>query len=170
MKKSIIYISALLMSIGPSCDLLDKQPLDQLATETFWKTESDVELALTSCYSGLNNTLMSWGLATLDGLSDDLYHQHGYAGIRTISQGVLEPTSGGVVTEIWKYGYEGIAKCNFFLNGIENVPIDETKRNAYKAEALFLRANYYFNLTEFYGDVPLYLKTPTVEEAQNYGA
>lgn len=166
MKKYIVYASALLMTVS-SCDsLLDKQPLDQLASETFWKTESDVTMGLTACYSMLNNTIMSWGLATLDGLSDDLYHQHGHNGITSLCRGIIEPTSGGAVSDIWNYAYKGIAKCNFFLDGVEAVEIDATKKDAYKAEVRFLRAHFYFYLTEFYGGVPIYLTTPTLEEAK----
>lgn len=166
MKKYLIYASALLMAVT-SCDsLLDKQPLDQLASETFWKSESDAELALTACYNSLDNTLMSWGLTTLDGMSDDLYHQHGHNGITALCRGIIEPTSGGAVSDIWNYAYNGIARCNFFLDGIESAPVDATKKESYEAEARFLRAYFYFHLTEFYGGAPLYLKTPTVEEAK----
>ena len=103
MKKYIICVSALLLAVTPSCDLLDKQPLDQLATETFWKSESDVELALTACYSMLNNSLMSWDMTTLDAMSDDLYCQHSHYGINSLARGVIEPTSGGAVSDIWNY-------------------------------------------------------------------
>ena len=166
MKKYIICVSALLLAVTPSCDLLDKQPLDQLATETFWKSESDVGLALTACYSMLNNSLMSWDMTTLDAMSDDLYCQHSHYGINSLARGVIEPTSGGAVSDIWNYSYKGIAKCNFFLENIDNVAMDESKKNAFKAEARFLRAHFYFYLTEFYGGVPIYLKTPTIEEAK----
>lgn len=166
MKKYIIYALTLLMAVT-SCDsFLDKQPLDQLASETFWKTESDVEMALTACYSMLNNSLMSWDLTTLDAMSDDLYHQHGHYGINALSRGIIESNSGGAVNEIWNYSYQGIAKCNFFLDGIGTVDMDEVKKDVYKAEVRFLRAHFYFYLTEFYGGVPIYLTTPTVEEAK----
>lgn len=166
MKKYIAYVSALLMTFT-SCDsLLDKQPLDQLASETFWKTESDADLALTACYSMLNNSLMSWDLTTLDAMSDDLYNQHGHYGITALCRGIIEPTSGGAVNDIWSYSYKGIAKCNFFLDGVDKVNMDATKKDIYKAEVRFLRAYFYFYLTEFYGGVPIYLKTPTIEESK----
>ena len=167
MKKIVFYISAFWISLSTSCDLLDRQPLDQLASETFWQSETDVELALTACYSMLNSSLMSWDLTTLDAMSDDLYHQHGHYGINALARGIIEPTSGGAVTEIWSYAYKGIAKCNFFLDGIEAVNMDEVTKNRYKAEVCFLRAHFYFYLSEFYGGVPIYLTTPTIEEAQS---
>lgn len=165
MKKYFVYISTLLFSVTMSCDMLDKQPLDQLASETFWQSEDDVDLALTACYSMLNSSIMSWDITSLDALSDDLYTAARY-GINALAQGVIEPTSGGAVSDIWNYAYDGIAKCNFFLDGIEPMEMDEATKNAYKAEVRFLRAHFYFYLTEFYGGVPLYLTTPTIEEAQ----
>lgn len=52
------------------------------------------------------------------------------------------------------------------MDGIEAVEMDVAKKDAYKAEARFLRAHFYFYLIEFYGGVPIYLTTPTVEEAK----
>lgn len=45
------FISIILAFGLMGCDsLLDKNPLDCLSTETFWKTESDAKLALTGVY------------------------------------------------------------------------------------------------------------------------
>jgi hypothetical protein len=154
--------------ILPSCEsVLDKQPLDQMSTETFWKSESDVELALTACYNSLNNSLISWDITTLDAMSDDLYHQHGHYGINGLAKGVIEATSGGAVKDIYDYAYKGIARCNFFLGNIDHMSMDAGKKDQYKGEVKFLRAHFYFYLTEFYGGVPLYLQSPTTEEAKS---
>ncbi|WP_162304427.1 RagB/SusD family nutrient uptake outer membrane protein [Maribellus luteus] len=162
--QTIIIITTVLFLNG--CEsFLDKQPLDQLASETFWQSQDDAEMALNACYGKLRSSLMSWDLTTLDGMSDDLYHQHGHYGVTSLAQGNIEPTSGGLVSDIFSYAYSGISTCHFFLGNIDRVDMDETIKNQYIAEVRFLRAHFYFYLSEFYGGVPLYLSSPTTEEA-----
>src|SRR5690606_32430038 len=57
------------------------------------------------------------------------------------------------------------SRCNIFLENVERVEMNEQNRSKYKAEVLFLRAYFYFTLTEFYGGVPLYTKPVTIEES-----
>src|SRR5690606_21462619 len=76
-----------------------------------------------------------------------------------------EPTSGSLVDQIYGDCYKGISTCNFFLDNVDNSPLDASKINRYKAEVYFLRAMFYFTLTDHYGGVPLYTKYVTVEEA-----
>lgn len=169
MKTRIRYTLQLLLLLAAfSCDsVLDKQPLDKMATSTFWKSESDAQLALTACYNSLNYDLMSWNMTTIDAMSDDLFNQYNHNSVASLGSGIIESTSGGAVNDIWKYCYNGIARCNFFLDGIEKVKMSDSGKEVLIGEARFLRAHFYFYLTEFYGGVPLYLKSPTIEEANN---
>jgi len=53
MKNNITKIISLLavISLGACGELLDKQPLDQLTTDLFYKTESDANKAILAAYS-----------------------------------------------------------------------------------------------------------------------
>ncbi|MGS0525261.1 hypothetical protein ACU8V7_08815 [Zobellia nedashkovskayae] len=62
MKHILVIIGLIFILFGQtSCesDFLDKQPSSQLSSESFWKTEQDVELALTGVYSVLQQPLIS---------------------------------------------------------------------------------------------------------------
>jgi len=68
---------------------------------------------------------------------------------------------------IWSYDYEGIARTNkaisYLTNGeiIAKTGINEDLKNRSLGEAYFLRAYYYFDLVNNFGDVPLILKPLT---------
>jgi hypothetical protein len=69
---------------------------------------------------------------------------------------------------LWVSCYRGIARANLAIEKIGSIPdanISPAKRSNFVAQARFLRALYYFNLAVFYEDVPLILKTQTLEEA-----
>ncbi|VAW20860.1 Cell surface glycan-binding lipoprotein, utilization system for glycans and polysaccharides (PUL), SusD family [hydrothermal vent metagenome] len=67
---------------------------------------------------------------------------------------------------IWVYDYEGISRVNLaisFLTDSEIVQkagMDDARKNQLLAEAYFLRAFYYFDLVNNFGDVPLVLSSP----------
>ncbi|MRT93042.1 RagB/SusD family nutrient uptake outer membrane protein [Ancylomarina sp. 16SWW S1-10-2] len=73
---------------------------------------------------------------------------------------------------IWVYDYEGISRVNLAINFLtdpeisQKTGIDEARKNQLLSEAYFLRAFYYFDLVNNFGDVPLVLESPdSFEEA-----
>ncbi len=64
---------------------------------------------------------------------------------------------------IWLYDYEGINRINLAISYLTNpettqaVGISDARKNQLLGEAYFLRAFYYFDLTNNFGDVPLLL-------------
>ena len=57
--------------------------------------------------------------------------------------------------DAWNDSYTGIRKANIFLSKIDITPVDEQVKSNWKADARFLRAMFYFELTKRYGGVPL---------------
>jgi starch-binding outer membrane protein, SusD/RagB family len=156
-----IFIVGLLTLNFMSCsDFLDKNPLDQISSEAFWKTAEEADMALAGVYARLR----CWTFHHKDG-SFDVMGGDAWGTLLDLSQGNIEPTSGSMVNTIYSDCYVGISSCNFFLANVEKTPIDAAKLNKYKAEAMFLRALFYFTLTEHYGGVPLYTSPVTIEEA-----
>jgi len=159
-----IFIVGLLTLNFMSCsDFLDKNPLDQISSEAFWKTEEEADMALAGVYARLR----CWTFDDKDG-SFDVMGGDAWGTLLDLSQGNIEPTSGSMVSNIYADCYRGISSCNFFLANVEKTPIDAAKLNKYKAEAMFLRALFYFTLTEHYGGVPLYT-SPVTDVAYTNG-
>lgn len=164
-----IWIALTTIMVCSSCqdDFLDRNPLDQISSETFWKTEADVQMALAGCYRRLQSDFLSYRRVWLDCLSDNAYAEFSYYNIHNMTLGVISPTSGGAVNMAYSAPYTGIASCNFFLDNVDKAPILEETKTVAKAEVRFLRALMYFDLVNFFGDVILYKETPqSADEAK----
>ena len=163
-------IFSMALSLGSCSKLLDKDPLDQISSETFWKTQEDANRALTGVYARLNCSSFNYSQMMLDIMGGDANEavsgQGGGQGYRLLAQGSILPTSGSIVSGIYSDCYKGISSCNFFLDNIDRTPISTDVKNQFTGEVRFLRALFYFKLTNFYGGVPLYTKMITVDEAK----
>ncbi|HEY0175310.1 MAG TPA: RagB/SusD family nutrient uptake outer membrane protein, partial [Pedobacter sp.] len=71
------------------------------------------------------------------------------------------------VQSLWARYYDGINRCNVVTDGLlpDNTRLSETVKTQSIAEVKFLRAYYYFMLTNFYGNIPLRLKVSTTKDA-----
>lgn len=85
--KSLKYIVALALAAGlfQACDL-ERYPLTDLSEETFWNSESNAELALTSLYrgsltDGVEYNPSDWwsyhGMIMMEHLSDNAFDRRG---------------------------------------------------------------------------------------------
>ncbi len=67
--------------------------------------------------------------------------------------------SNTLLLDYYRAQYQGISRCNFALEYIPSLELDETMdealRDRYVGEVRFLRAYYYFRLVRMYGGVPL---------------
>jgi hypothetical protein len=68
----------------------------------------------------------------------------------------ISPANPGMGDNIWSSCYTGIMYCNAAINGIQHATIPEDKKPALIAEAVALRALYYYVLTSTFKDVPFY--------------
>ena len=169
MKTSTKYIIAaciLCVGITQSCkkDFLNKNPLDVLSTQTFWKSDVDVQQALAGVYATLQNSDFYAGRKPwLDAYSDDAYDRDSYYGFDILTQGFVNSTN--VTGAFYGPPYRGIAACNYFLDNVNKAPISAVALNQYSAEVKFLRAMYYFDLVQAYGGVVVYKTTPATVAA-----
>lgn len=156
MKKRTFFIITLLLAFAvTSCEdnFLDVAPKNSLSDATFWQTEEDAELAL----AGLYENWETWSnILYFDGMSDNAY----YPGWSQKIDGSVTPSS--LVESYWGDSYSGdwfryrrIRKYNNFLEKIENVEMDQAKKERFKAEARFLRVYNYFFKYMMFGDMPL---------------
>lgn len=163
----ILLISLLVGSSLASCEFLEKEPTYSTAENTL-KNEADVVSFLTGVYSALQESSFYGNeyLFLIGG--DDLGH---YGGDKrpANSYGLIcnnANTSDPSVAKLWFTLYAGINRANYLLERIDAVPeMNEANRKQYKSEARFLRAFYYFNLVQCWGDVPF--KTNSTEDAYN---
>ncbi len=168
MKAKIIIVLGVTALLFTSCeDFLDKNPRDAISSETFWNTEADAEMGLAGVYSTLlNQSAYDHQRTNFDCMTEIGYQYANHFETANIARGLIEPTLGGYISSVYTQSYKGIAVCNSFLDNIDNVDMDQAKITLYKSEVFFLRAQFYFTLTEFYGGVPLHLEPVTIDEAK----
>lgn len=150
-----VIILAAMMSLS-SCSFLDKEPTDT-TSGNYFKNESEAESCLRGIYAILTQTSF-YGNDYYYLVGGDDLEAYGGAGRSPSSRGLIcnnATTSDPAVSAFWYTLYSGINRANVFLEEIDNVPdMSEENKKVYKAEARFLRAFYYFNLVECWGDVP----------------
>lgn len=168
MKKYLytLLAASAIFSTGCSEDLLDKNPQDQISSTMFWKSKSDLDMALTACYGTLQNDMFSFGSPNWDVLTDNGYGQHNYWGSQAIVQGDISPSSGGYISSVYNDSYRAITRLNIFMKQLteyDGADMNAELKSAYEAEARFLRGYYYYQLFFCYGAVPVVDQPLTLE-------
>ncbi len=169
MNKYIILSSIILCILLMSCkeDFLDRQPLDQIASSNFYKTEDDAKEALVAVYDALqyqSSPGISWApfLTVSDMLSDDAFAGGGDAndGLDENELNLFRiPTNNKLVHAIWLKNYVGIYRANLLLEKIEDIEASDEFKTRVIAECKFMRAYFYTELVRFFENIPLLTKT-----------
>jgi len=166
MKKSIYKIFMLAVVFVPACTKqLNENPQSQV-TPSFFATAQGFQSGLDAAYGGMRNLWGTENFFTLACIGTDEF-QTGNDGtgnaINYYSSGYTP--ADGKVSAIWTGCYTYINTCNGLVDyGPKITGIDTVKKAEMMAEAKFLRANYYFTLVQFWGNVTLnksFQSTPT---------
>lgn len=135
-------------------------PIVELTSETVFNNDATATAALLGIYSGLEDANLLYNLTLYPALSSD------EAVVHSSSQSVLDFATNSLTPEnstinnLWSNLYNQIYKCNATLDALEySNGVTESVRQQLKGEALFLRAYFYFYLTNLYGDIPLVLSS-----------
>lgn len=161
----ILFFIALVIATSEGCKKTDLAPTDRFSELTFWKVDQNVYDALNNNYSLMYN---SNSYFYLEATSDNAYSPQGNASgnADAIASGSFTSTLSRFQND-WAYYYKTIKSCNLFLSNIDkNTTLAEDAKKRLKAETRFIRAFEHFNLTKWYGDVPLVDHDITVEESQ----
>ena len=168
-----------------SCTDLHNDPVGLLTPDqiTAKPTANSIKLSATSSYQMLASTLnllneWRWDLGTVfrddfivsDIASDDVQKKWNPDGDQAWMDQVQSfnfTASNQAFNGQWSYDYEGISRANLAISYltdpavIDKVGMDPALKNRLLGEVLFLRAFYYFDLVNNFGDVPLLLKPLT---------
>ena len=180
MKKYKILIAIFILITFASCnDELTKDPIGLLTLDQIdaSPTITTLESSVSSSYQLLASTLNLIGEWDWDGgavLRNDFILQDiaandmnkkwnpdgDQAWMDEISNFSFTPAN-GAFNGLWLYDYEGINRINLAISYLTNpettqaVGISEARKNQLLGEVYFLRAFYYFDLVNNFGDVPL---------------
>jgi hypothetical protein len=160
--KSFICIALLSLA---GCQKVNLAPTDRFSELTFWQIDQNVYSALYNNYSLMYN---SNSYFYLEATSDNAYSPQGNSSgdADAIASGNFTPSTPRFQND-WAYYYRLIKSCNLFLTNVEkNTTLPPATMARLKAETRFLRAWGHFQLTKWYGDVPLVDHDLTVDEAK----
>lgn len=168
--KSIKYIFITLAILASGCtdDWLELEPVGQKLEVNFYQTEGDIYQGLISAYSMLQPKYFSgWSsyyfLANFP--SDDSEVVGGGPGDRpeyhAIGTFSMLPTNTAIL-QLWRRNFYGVYRANLVIENAD--PNASQASKEYIAEAKFLRAYFYFQLVQFFGDVPLITSNLTPDE------
>lgn len=174
MKKILSIILASCLLLGCSESFLDTENLTKKNSQNFPVSLSDAQQVLTSAYNRVfatgDNVLLYSELMSDDRLgaggSDDRIYQAVDRFMKVDEE---------MFASMWRDNYAGIYRVNFLFSTLDQIEWEnEADRALIEAECYFLRANFYFNLARFFGNVPLVLdptpqNNPQIEPVALYG-
>jgi starch-binding outer membrane protein, SusD/RagB family len=157
MKRINIIICAVLLlmfSITSCRKKLVEEPRSILTPE-FFATTQGFQQGLDAAYAGMR---LYWGnqdYFTLTVIGTDEFKRgiDGNSDVNVYSSGYTP--SSGVINANWRNAYTFINTCNGVIDNAPNVALQDALKKRMVAEAKFLRANYYFILVQFFGNVTL---------------
>ncbi|WP_163711304.1 RagB/SusD family nutrient uptake outer membrane protein [Mangrovibacterium lignilyticum] len=173
MKKiNIIYLLLVVVFATSSCkeDFLTNLPETVVSAEDFYKTESDFAQAIIGVYQPVrslyNTGLAGYGAWSMGEMRSDnttfSYNasNRGYADREYVDL-FIDDSNGGPISNKYNNDYIVIGRANQILSRIDDADISDDAKNNYKGQALFLRAFAYFDLVQYFGEVPLVINPPT---------
>lgn len=141
-------------------DFLDREPLDTIVEDNFYRTADDMERAAYAAYTPLQDldwTGQGWRVTEVP--SDN--SQAGgtdpdFTPIDEFSISADNPA----VNDFWQIRYRAVALANILIDKAPLSEVDPAAQAAYVAEGKFLRAYAYFDLVRIFGDLPLVTRAP----------
>ena len=151
----------LLFLLGACSDeFLDRAPINGYTSENFFEDEEQITQAVNGLYPIIRNLTINNYWVFTEFRSDNTTFQYnaadrGNEAYERIDYFQADATN-GTLSNIWNSSYTNISRANFVLASLADAVFDnEENRIIREAEARFVRAFMYTNLTKLYGPVPL---------------
>jgi len=162
MKTIIIFsLIGMILSLVSCEDFLTKENKNGFDESTYMQFSSQAKEVVISIYDVLNYSGFGhWGFQVLgEAPSDNTVNDWGDGnwGPHVVNLYNYNWQGDNLFFVLrWNNAYKGIYRANYLLSKIDDVSdITPEDYNAYKGEALFLRAYFYYSLVIGFGDVPL---------------
>ena len=157
-----------------SCTDLNEQLYDKVSQDDYGKTQSEVATIVGGAYA----TLRGYGSGTPEGNGVNCYPTCEYVFFtqECSSDEACIPTRGtdwfdggryqqyqrhnwdannAGILSIWRYNFTGVSKVNAIIYQVDKSGLTDEAKNKVKAELRGLRAYYYYNLLDCFGNVPI---------------
>ena len=167
-----IIIGVTTLTLTACDDFLTVTPKNTQTTDNFYKTEAQMDQALTGLYGTLK-PIPKYLFAMSELRSDNTWvltdsKQNDYSDVATFNANGL--LTDNIVSGCWSDYYKIVSAANTFLDKIgERDFNDASTQKQYMAEARCIRALAYFDLVRFFGRVPAPTHILTTNESFELG-
>ena len=159
--KNIIYklfiVSTLTFGIVSCDEFVDYEASEtyNIVADDYFKSSNDYEAALVGVYDVTQWTLYNWMIGEIASENSLCGGESAtdVIGLQKIDD-MIHDAENDQLSRIWQYMYEGINRANYMVENSDKM--DFPRKNELYGEVHFLRAFFYFELTKFFGDVPLF--------------
>ena len=173
-RTKLIILVGLLSFFMWSCNYLDYSEASYLNKENIFSNWDRTQSFLSDIYSSLPSGFNPIGGAMRASATDDAEFVLDYSSVQKFNDGSWSSIQ--TLDDQWGQMYSGIRAVNLLLDEVKGRTFDEykwtdtykdemTQFNNYPNEARFLRAFFYLQLAERYGNVPLITTVLTEDEA-----
>ncbi|TGE23480.1 RagB/SusD family nutrient uptake outer membrane protein [Hymenobacter metallicola] len=160
MKKSILFLSLLSLSLASCEKFLEEKPYDFLSSENFYQNEGDAVAGLNGVFNALlPQTYFGRTAWQILELPADLIRVGSSTDERAQLSRFTFTSTNTEINSWWTNTYRMINRANDVIEKVPAIGMDETRKNNIVGNARFLRAMGYFDLVRCFGDVPLVLAT-----------
>ena len=176
-----IIVVSLTAALASCKKLVDVEPVSNEAANNFYKNYREVSVALSGCYNGMQEPLITeWQFTEL---RSDNARQRSVNSTTNVNMelNVLNLYTAGPqhqqIYNYWLATYKNIRNVNYVLRslgvgyqnnqlvfGTPTADVTEAQRNELVGQALFIRAYHYFNLVRLFGGV--FIVTEPLEASQ----
>jgi hypothetical protein len=170
MRLAAVFTALLL---APACTDLTENPQSAITPENFYRNEDEVIGGLASVYAQLRSTTdeayniseISTDEMIVPTRGQDWLDNGKWLDIHRQTFSPNSPAGLDNINSAWVNMFQGVAKANVVLAGIENVNF--TSKPIVTAELRTLRAFYYYLLMDLFGGVPIVTDVAIMPRAQN---
>lgn len=174
MKKilSILFIACMVWGCE---DFLDSENKVKKSEENYPQTPSDASQLLTGVYSILSRSEpLGTPFLTSELMSDNVFGGGGPGDKSCKALDQFKKSGEDMFRQSWRAHYFGVYRSNFLISKLDDIDWDdEAQANEIAGQVYFLRAHFYFELSQLFGEVPLVttpyaVNIPQTPAAQTY--
>ncbi|HEU4555295.1 MAG TPA: RagB/SusD family nutrient uptake outer membrane protein [Chitinophaga sp.] len=167
MKKIFLVSATAVALLAAGCkSKLDIPNPNTPTINNYWKTAKDALDGVNTLYSTYHRV----GLCRNQFFIDVVRSDEGYSTspnatlVNNFDKFIITDYNLFETRSLWQDCYIGINRANQVLDNVPAIDMDETTKQQYLGEAKFMRGLFYYYLAQYWGNVPLQLKTPVPDD------
>jgi hypothetical protein len=173
MKTIIRSLPIFFIAVFAACkkSFIELAPVSNANAINFYKTRQDFDLAVNAGYNSLYTIYAPEGAVSYvsEQMCDNaiVYNISGIEADKWAFKDYNLKPANTMVYQFWQEYYKALFNINIVLSKIDDADLDDTYKNSVRAEMMFLRGLYYFNMVRTWGELPIVTTPLSGDESYN---